>query len=123
MEIDLNKGNKSTYLRVSDVKDEDIIAILDPGRWVESKFTYEDGTPKQNLEFAVNFQGKQLKYNMNKTSQINMSESFGNKTEDWVGKCAKIFVMPTPRGDTKMIVLKPTTQQEPAKIPEVQEEW
>lgn len=123
MIIEENKGN-SGFVRPAEAQDGEIIVILDPGREVKTPFFKDDGSPKYNHNFAVNYKGKECVLSMNWTSQQKMKEVFGNDTEDWVGKCAKILVLPTPDGKHKMIILCPEPSQtvETPK-PEVQEEW
>ena len=103
---------KSIFLKTDEVKKGETITILDPGTEKESKYKYEDGTPKIDYVFTVEYQGEQKKLTMNTASRRSMREAFGKDTVAWVGKQAKVFVMPTPKGDKKMIVLDPITEQE-----------
>jgi hypothetical protein len=112
------KGDKmkvkfsSQYLKADEVKKGAIITILDPGKEQESKFTYDNGDPKMEYVFTVEYNGDQKQMRMNTTSRRSMVEAFGDDTISWVGKQAKLFIMPTPKGDKNMIVLDPVVEKE-----------
>jgi len=97
------------FLKADEVKKGATITIIDPGKEQESRFTYADGSPKTDYIFTVKYGEEEKSLRMNMTSLRAMSEAFGRETLDWVGKKAKLFVMPTPNGEHKMIVLDPVT--------------
>ena len=100
---------KSSYISAKEVEKGAVIEILDPGKEQESKFTYENGDPKTDYIFRVMYKGEEKNLRMNTTSRRAMCEAFGFETTDWVGKKAKIQLIPTPKGDNKMIALDPIT--------------
>jgi hypothetical protein len=102
---------KSMFLKADEVKKGETITILDPGVERESKFKYENGDSKVDYVFTVEYQGEQKKLTMNTASRRSMREAFSKDTLNWVGKQAKVFVMPTPKGDKKMIVLDPIIEE------------
>ena len=101
----------SKYLKADEVKKGETIKFLDAGVEQESKFTYENGDVKMEYVFQVEYQGDQKTYRMNATSRHAMADAFGIDTKAWVGKVVKLFVMPTPKGDQKMIVLDPVVDE------------
>lgn len=102
----ITKGGN--YIKAKDAKKGAIIEILDEGKWETSeKFKYEDGTPQKQLIFTVRYEGEEKQFRMNKSSRIAMIEAFGEESKTWIGKQAKIIIMPTPNGNDKMIVLDP----------------
>ena len=96
------------YLKADLVKKGDIIKILDEGTIETStKFTYDDGTPKKEFVFTVEHKGIKTKMRMNKASRVALVTAFGDETKGWIGREASCYVMPTPSGDKKMIILEP----------------
>lgn len=90
-----------------DVKQGDIITILDAGTLQESEqFTNEDGSPKSDHIFKVLVEGEERKITMNKTSLKKFIEKYGNESEDWVNKKAKVNIVMCNNGK-KSIVLDP----------------
>ena len=67
----------------------------------------EDGSPKKSLVFLVEINGKQGKFRINKASREACLQAFGDETKKWIGREASCFVMPTPDGVHKMVVLDP----------------
>lgn len=107
--VKLNQGGK--YLSVKTAERGEKVKFNNAGEWRQNtKFTYEDGTPKNELIFQVHHNGEDKELKVNKASQINLSEAWGDDTEAWVGKTSKINIMPTPNGQHKMIVLEPTEE-------------
>jgi hypothetical protein len=82
------------YLKASECKLGDLIKFLDEGKWVEStKFTYEDGKPKQQLVFEVeDGSGDKKSLTLNKTNRDALVEAWGKDTSLWVGKIAEITI-------------------------------
>ena len=103
------------YLKADQVKKGDIIKILDEGTIETStKFTYDDGTPKKEFVFTVEHKGQKVKMRMNKASRVAITSGFGDETKNWVGREASCYIMPTPSGDKKMIILEPVMTEENA---------
>ena len=97
-----------SYLKADPMLKGKTIKFVNEGEIETSdKYTYEDGTPIKHLVFEVDLGGEKKKLRVNKASKVSMIEAFGEETKDWIGKEARIIVMPTPNGDKKMIVLEP----------------
>ena len=104
----LSKGG--SYLKAKDAEKGTTIEILNAGEIETStEYTYQDGSPKKSYVFSVSYKGEDKKLRLNKASRIAMIEAFGEETEDWIGKKAKLVIMPTPNGDNKMVILDPIT--------------
>ncbi len=79
------------WLKSDNVKQGDIITILDEGQWVTSaKYTYSDGTPRKDFVFKVKHNDQDLDMRLNATNKKIMVSSFGDETKEWVGKTAKL---------------------------------
>jgi len=102
----------SSYLKADNVKEGDIITIIDPGKEQESKFTYPNGDPKTDYNFTVRYKDEERNLRMNQTSLKRMVKAFTSDTLKWVDQKAKILVLPTPNGDKEMIVLSPMFDNE-----------
>lgn len=106
----MDKGG--TYLKAKDAERGAIIEILDEGHWEESKkFTYEDGSPQQQCVFKIRYKGEEKNMKLNKASRVAMIDAFGEESKGWIGKTAKLIIMPTPNGNDKMIVLDPVVSK------------
>ena len=101
-----------SYLKADEAKKGEVITILDSGKEQLSKFKYEDGNTKTDYLFKVEYMGEEKVLRMNANSRRAMVEAFGDDTENWIGKKAKLFIMPTPNGDKKMIVLDPILEEQ-----------
>lgn len=96
------------FLRAEDSIHGSTLMILDEGELVVSnKFFYADGNPKKDLVFTVDHGGQIKKLRLNGTSKKLMTTAFGSDTSNWAGKSALIKVMPSPIGQSQMIVLDP----------------
>lgn len=102
-----NTSKLSKYLKAEHVKDGDIINFMDAGIITDKEFT-QDGEKKINpvLEMNVEINGEKKIYCPNKTTCGLLSKSWGGDTEGWVGKQARITVIPGPNGKD-MIIAKP----------------
>lgn len=110
------KKSSGAFLKAKDAKPRSKVKFLDEGEWQESQnFKYEDGRPIIQLVFKVMYEGEEMLLKVNKASRVAMIEAFGDETKNWVGKEASIFILPTPNGKEKMIVLEPIVDGEPAK--------
>jgi hypothetical protein len=102
----LNQSGK--YLKVDDVRDGDLIIFKDEGSWVEStKYTYEDGNPKQDFVMKIEHKGNDYLLRINKYSRDEIVPVYGQDTKDWVGKQAKIAIENYRSLNKKGIVLTP----------------
>jgi len=101
-----------SYLRPSEAKKGAVVEFLDEGVIeISDKYTYEDGSPKKSVVFNVRYEGNEVKLRLNKASRVSMIGAFGNESKDWIGKKAKLIIVPTPNGDNKMILLEPVTEE------------
>lgn len=94
MKLDLSTGN---YLRGDEIPAQGLtVKLLDEGTFV--KRDYEDGSSKQSLEFNIeilspkNMVGQEKIYTMNKTSQQNIANAWGDDTIEWVGEEKEISI-------------------------------
>ena len=79
------------YLKTAEVNDRDTIVFKNEGAWVESpKFTYDDGTPKQDFVIKVEWHEMDKSMRLNKTNRDILIEAYGNNTASWVGMSAII---------------------------------
>ena len=79
------------YLKSEDVKQGDLITFLDGGALVPSaKYTYEDGTPRKDLLFKVKHNEVEKDLRMNATNKKILVKAFGDETDIWIGKQAKL---------------------------------
>ena len=84
-------------------KTGDIIKILTEAKWIEKEF---DGDKYQKLSCDIEVNGMRKTYDMNKSAQTSLEEAFGDDTKEWIGHKARVMVAPTPKGDSKMILLE-----------------
>jgi len=85
MKISIN--NEKYVDNAVDVKHKDIVEIVSEGKWEESTFMKDDGTP-QNV-FKVNLKvqsGEVRNVTINWTNVKLLVSVFGDETETWVGK-------------------------------------
>jgi len=68
-----------------EIKDGDIITILDEGKKINGEF----GTQDIFLVKLVNGEEKNLSFN--KTSINNMIDAFGEESKNWIGKDVKVW--------------------------------
>ncbi len=101
----LNQGGN--YLKADNVKDGDIVTFKDQGTWVESKYSYPDGNLKQDFVMKVEHQGVEYSLRVGKFSRDELVPRYGNNTDDWVGKKAKITIETYRSLNTKGIILSP----------------
>lgn len=100
--------NDGEYLSAKKAKDGLTVRILDEGQIIDNnKYKYDDGNPKKDFVFAVEYEGAKKLLRMNKASRTSCVEAWGNDTVKWIGELATINIFPTPNGGEKMIVLKP----------------
>ncbi len=87
MKIEIDDSN---YLKPEEVPQRGaIIKLTDEGTYVEK--TFDDKTKKVlqfEMEFMspTNLMGETRTYTMNKTSQKNIRDGFGDDSKDWMGK-------------------------------------
>ena len=82
-----------------DIKDGDIITILDGGTVVQGQF----GEQKTFLVKVVS--GEDMLLSLNQTSENNLIDVFGDESENWVNKQVKAFVMPQMVKGKRSLVL------------------
>jgi hypothetical protein len=79
------------WLKSEDVKQGDLITILNEGEWVASaKFTYTDGTPRKDFLLKVKHNDVDKDMRLNATNKKLLIKAFGDETSAWVGKSAKL---------------------------------
>ena len=98
----------SKYLKPEIARDGDTILFLDAGVIADKTFKNDQGKDetKPALEITVKFKGENKTYSPNKTTVKLLSAAWGTETEAWVGKSAKITILPANNGKD-MIIAKP----------------
>ena len=85
------KLETGSYLKTAEVNTGESVTFRNEGEWVENtKYTYEDGTPRQDFVIGVTYKGDDKKMRLNKMSRDAMVLAYGSDTADWVGKPAMI---------------------------------
>lgn len=102
-----NTSALSKFLKADQVKDGDIINFIDAGTIKDKEFT-QDGQKetKPVLELTVEVNGERKIYTPNGTTISALNKAWTNNTEEWVGRQARITLIPAPNG-RDMIVAKP----------------
>ena len=109
--VKMNTGN---YLRAKDARKGAIVKILDEGAWEKSeKFKNEDGSPVNQFIVNVEYEGEKRKLKFTKGSRVALIEAFGDESKNWIGKTARIMIVPTPNGNDKSILLDPIVEAQP----------
>lgn len=104
--------DKILYVKTSELKEGDGFKLLDAGEWVESKYSYEDGTPKKDLLFKVMHDGKEKRLKCNKYSQEELSNAWGTDTDAWKGKEVLVNLEFNRSLKTNIAILKPVAWEE-----------
>ena len=108
----------SKYLKADSVKDGDIINFIDAGVILDREFKKDGKTEiKPVLEITVEVNGDKKTYSPNGTTIALLNKAWGKNTEKWVGRQAKVFIMPSSNGKD-MIVAKPVLKPEEVTDPE-----
>lgn len=80
-----------TYVKTAEVASGEVVKFLNEGEWVESrKFTYEDGSPRNDFVIKVEISGIEKDMRLNKTNRDTLVKAYGKDTAEWVGKTATI---------------------------------
>ena len=107
----------------TDVDTDSLLEFIDEGKEVASdRFHYpamtvtgkphpKAGEPLIQFQIGVKLQdGKEKILNLNKTSYKALAEVWGIDTVNWIGKVARVSVVPLPTGG-KMISLEAVTEK------------
>jgi len=82
--------NSGKFVKRGDLKEGDILTFQTAGDYIEKDFNKGDG-PQTIFEIDVSFNGEESQSMiLNKTSMYSLADNFGRKTEEWVGKKAKV---------------------------------
>lgn len=94
----------SLYLKAEQCHDGDIIVFVGAGKVVDKTFK-EEGLDKKrrSLEIPVKLRGHEKIYTPNNTTINFLSAVWGEDTDNWVGKEARINLMPGNFG--KMVII------------------
>jgi hypothetical protein len=85
---------KRNFLKADEVKTGDKLKIVTEGEWIASKkFTYEDGTPKQQFIIKVECEEVERDMTLNSTNRTNLIAVWGKNTADWIGKSATVEIV------------------------------
>lgn len=93
----------TNYLKVADVQGGETITFLTEGEWVKSaKFTYDDGTPKQDFVIKIQILDVEKSMRLNKTNREILVAAYGKETSEWIGRNAKVTKEKVMIGGKKM---------------------
>ena len=96
---------QSKFLSPEDVSDQDLIVINDEGIEEEGKFS------KKYL-FNVTYKGEEKKLSFNATSIGKLIEAWGDETEEWISKEAKLHkVKQNVAGKMKSVIYVTSPEQ------------
>jgi len=85
------KLESGTYLKTADVKTGESVTFRTEGEWVENtKYTYDDGNPKNDFVIGITYKGDQKRMRLNKTNRDILIAAYGQETQGWIGKSAMI---------------------------------
>lgn len=93
----------SQWYGSKNAKSGDIIKIVSEAKWVEKEF---DGEKFDKLSCEIEVNGSKKIYDMNNSARVALEEAFGEDTAKWIGHKARVMLAPTPKGDSKMILLE-----------------
>jgi len=98
---------KRNFLKADEVANGDRLEILSEGEWVESKkWTYPDGTPKQQFIIKVGMDGVERDFTLNATNRQNLIRTWGKDTKNWIGKFATVeIVKMSVSGQLKNVII------------------
>lgn len=79
------------YLKTEEAQNGDIVVFEDGGNWIESqRWKNEDGSPKWDFVIKVKWHDVTKSMRLNKTNRDALILAYGNETEGWVDRAAKI---------------------------------
>ncbi len=79
-------GGRDFAKKGEDINDQDIITIMDGG-------AHEEGEYGKQFIFTIKLtNGEEKSFPFNKTSMNNLIDAYGDETDDWVGKEAKVYI-------------------------------
>jgi len=100
--VDTSKLSK--YLKVDNIRDGEVINFIDAGTIVEKEWKKDGKVEKKPaLEITVEFRGEKKTYCPNGTSVGILTKAWGANTEGWVGKQARLNIIPAPNGKDMII--------------------
>ena len=86
--VKLGSGN---YVKTADVSNGDMITFKSQGDWIENtRYQYPDGNNKVDFVIKVEIKGEEKSMRMNATNRKVIIAAYGEETQDWVGKTARI---------------------------------
>lgn len=107
---------ESNFVKANvNVKDGDIISLLDEGKYVVTKFG-------KALNFTAKLSdGEEKTYTANGTTQKNLTNEYGDDTKNWMNKNLKVWVVrQVVKGKmTNVLYLTPEHWTEPVRDSEV----
>lgn len=79
------------YLKTENIKQGDLITILNEGEMVASaKYTYPNGEPRKDFLIKVKHNDVEADMRINATNKKVLVAAFGDETKDWVNKQIKL---------------------------------
>jgi len=93
------KVNVSDFLSAQDVGAGVTVEFIDEGKYVESKYG-------QRFNITVRLKGEEATWTMNKTSQRNLAQDYGDESSQWIGKSAALEVIKMlVQGEMKDVII------------------
>lgn len=114
----------SKYLKATDCKDGDKIRFVDAGKWVENtKYKYPDGNPRQDFVITVEHNGEEKSFRINKTNRDVLIPAYGNDSEQWINKAARIKLVDALVSGKQMKVILLEVNGKPKQAEPVEQPW
>lgn len=105
----VNTSKLSKFLKAESVVDGEIITFMDGGVIMPREFRDSKTgivETKDVFELTVKYQGDSKTYSPNTTTVKMLNKAWGTDSDKWIGKQARINVMPSAMGKD-MIIAKP----------------
>jgi len=83
-------NQSGNYIKTAEAKDGEMVTFKDEGAWQESKYTYDDGNPKNDFVIKVMYNNEEKSMRLNKKNRTTLSDAYGDDTSKWIGKTAEI---------------------------------
>ena len=105
------------YSASKNAKSGDVITIKTEATYKETTFKDKEGHPISKMSCMIEVKGQEKEFSMNSSCESSLMDAFGDDTSKWIGQKARVFVAPTPKGDSKMILLEPLIEVEETDAP------
>ena len=84
-------GERKAFVKTAEVQGGEVITFRNEGEWVKNtKFTYEDGSPKNDFIILVELGGEEKSMRLSKMNRETLINAYSKDTENWIGQTARI---------------------------------